>query len=154
MRTIAAVTVALALAVPVRADVAVIDGDTVKVDRTTYRLWGIDAPEYRQSCDDAFASGGLAFDVLRQLVRGKKVECELRSKDGYGRTVAVWRADGLDLASIMVRAGWAWAFLEYSTTYPPQELQAKAARVGEHGHDSMPAWEWRRRQSDGREGTR
>ena len=154
MRVLAATLASLLLAAPALADVTVIDGDTIKVDGTTYRLWGVDAPEYRQFCDDGFAAGGLAFDVLRELVRGKKVECEPKSKDRYGRTIAVCRVGGLDLASMMVRAGWAWAFLEFSATYLPQELQAKAARLGVHGHDCMPAWEWRRRQSNGREGAR
>lgn len=153
MRTIAIVVASLALTSSALADVTVIDGDTIKLDDMTYRLWGIDAPEYRQFCDDGFPAGGLAFDVLREIVRGKKVECEPKSTDRYGRTVAVCRAEGLDLASMMVRAGWAWAFLKYSASYLPHELQAKAARVGVHGHTCVTAWEWRRRQINGRERT-
>ena len=40
---------ALTLATPVFAQTA-IDGDTIKLDGTTYRLWGIDAPESKQAC--------------------------------------------------------------------------------------------------------
>jgi endonuclease YncB( thermonuclease family) len=32
----------------------VIDGDTLRVDGVTYRLWGIDAPEEHQSCADGW----------------------------------------------------------------------------------------------------
>jgi endonuclease YncB( thermonuclease family) len=32
--------------------VRVVDGDTLKVDGVTYRLWGIDAPESHQPCAD------------------------------------------------------------------------------------------------------
>jgi endonuclease YncB( thermonuclease family) len=152
-RGLFAAALILVVAVPALAEVTVIDGDTIKVDGTIYRLWGIDAPEYRQFCDDGFGAGGLAFDVLRELVRGKKVECEPKSSDRRDATVAVCRANGLDLASMMVRAGWAWAFLKYSAHYLPQELRARSDRAGVHGHTCLPAWEWRaRRQSNGQEG--
>jgi endonuclease YncB( thermonuclease family) len=47
---VAALTLAAlpAFAQSVRA----VDGDTLRVDGVTYRLWGIDAPEAHQSCAD------------------------------------------------------------------------------------------------------
>jgi len=40
--------------------VHVTDGDTIKLNGTTYRLWGIDAPETKQWCGDypAGCAGG------------------------------------------------------------------------------------------------
>jgi endonuclease YncB( thermonuclease family) len=35
----------------------VVDGDTIKPGGTTYRLWGIDAMESRQTCSDSWPSG-------------------------------------------------------------------------------------------------
>ena len=35
----------------------VTDGDTIKHDRQTYRLWGIDAPETKQSCAEGREAG-------------------------------------------------------------------------------------------------
>jgi endonuclease YncB( thermonuclease family) len=32
----------------------VTDGDTIKLNGTTWRLWGIDAPEMRQTCKDGW----------------------------------------------------------------------------------------------------
>jgi len=39
----------LACASPTLAQ-TVVDGDTIKLNGTTWRLWGIDAPESRQWC--------------------------------------------------------------------------------------------------------
>lgn len=153
MRTVSVLLACLALAAPALADALVIDGDTIRVDGRTYRLWGIDAPEYRQFCDDGFPAGGLAFDVLRELIRARKVECESKSRASRDLTIAVCHAAGLDLASMMVRSGLAWAFLKEGASYLPQELQARAARAGVHAHPCMPAWEWRRRQVNGQEST-
>ena len=41
--------VAVTLRTPVFAQAAV-DGDTKKFDGTTYRPWGVDAPESKQAC--------------------------------------------------------------------------------------------------------
>lgn len=128
---------------PVLADVTITDGDTLKLDGRTYRLWGIDAAEYRQTCPDGWAAGVMALEALASLVRDRTVACELRSTDRYGRTVAICRADGVDLGATMVRAGQALAFVRYSADYLPQEREARAARVGVHGHDCLPAWKWR-----------
>jgi endonuclease YncB( thermonuclease family) len=46
--------------------VRVIDGDTLKIDGVTYRLWGIDAPESGQPCADGWAAGRAAC-VYRKL---------------------------------------------------------------------------------------
>jgi len=142
----AAVLASLALAAPALADVIVVDGDTLKVDGATYRLWGIDAPEQSQICADGLPAGALASDVLRNLVAGKNIACEPRSTDRYGRMIGVCRADGLDLGAMMVRAGWAWAFVRYSSDYARQEAEARAARVGVHDHSCQKAWDWRRRE--------
>lgn len=149
MRTVAVVLVSLALAAPARADVIVVDGDTLKVDGVTYHLWGIDAPEYAQTCVDGLAAGVMASVVLRNLIDGKTIKCELHSTDRYGRTFGVCRADGLDLGAMMVRSGWAWAFIRYSSDYVRQEAEARAARVGVHDHNCQKPWDWRRKQGTG-----
>jgi endonuclease YncB( thermonuclease family) len=37
------------VAAPIAAQ-TIVDGDTIKLNGTTYRLWGIDAPEMHQTC--------------------------------------------------------------------------------------------------------
>ena len=135
---------ALTLATPVFAQTA-IDGDTIKLDGTTYRLWGIDAPESKQACG-GWAAGADATRTFVDLMKGKQIECEPKTTDRYGRTVAICRADGADLGMAMVSAGMAWAFVRYSQDYVLQESEAKLAGLGIHSHGCEPAWEWRARQ--------
>ena len=132
----------LALAPPA-ASQSVTDGDTLKLNGTTYRLWGIDAPESKQICADGWPAGQEATKALSDLIRGHTVACEARTQDRYGRTVALCRADGRDIGAAMVGAGMAWAFVRYSSDYVAQEAEAKTASLGVHVHGCQPAWEWR-----------
>lgn len=111
----------------------VIDGDTLSVNDVAIRLFGIDAPEGKQTCNRdgaAWRCGEEAASQLRSLTAGHQVTCEGRGNDAYGRLVAVCSADGFDLNKTMVEAGWATAFRRYSEDYVGVEAQAKAARLG------------------------
>lgn len=133
------------LASPASAnDVRVVDGDTIKIDGTTYRLWGIDAPETKQMCGDQ-AGGLLASGTLKELIRGHQVTCEPRTTDRYGRTVALCRADGMDLSAAMVQSGAAYAFVRYSHDYVALEEKARAENIGVHAFRCDLPWEWRAR---------
>ena len=59
---------ALALASSLQADeagtVRVVDGDTIEVDGTVYRINGIDAPEYGQKCGAVDASWQCGKEAL------------------------------------------------------------------------------------------
>ena len=138
-----AVVLAL-LAMPAAAQ-TVVDGDTIKVDGTTYRIWGIDAAETKQACADGWMAGQEASKAMLELVTGRKITCEPRVTDRYGRTVALCRADGVDLGASMVSAGMAWAFTRYSSDYVGQERVAIGARLGVHKHDCEKPWDWRAR---------
>lgn len=121
----------------------VTDGDTIKLDGTTYRLWGIDAPETNQTCAGGWAAGREATRTMVELVRGRSVTCNGVTQDGYGRTVALCFADDVNLSAAMVQAGMAWAFVRYSRDYVDLEAEARTARKGVHGHDCQHAWDWR-----------
>jgi endonuclease YncB( thermonuclease family) len=87
--------------------------------------------------------GAAATQALAKLMQGKAVVCEERAKDRYGRTVALCRADGIDLSAAMVRSGWAFAFVRYSRDYVALEEKARAENVGLHPfHCELP---WARR---------
>jgi endonuclease YncB( thermonuclease family) len=127
----------------------VVDGDTIKLNGTTYRLWGIDAPESKQWCG-TYPAGAIATGMLEMLVRGKTVICEARTTDRYGRTVALCRSDGEDLGKAMVQVGMALAFTRYNRDYVEIETRAKAEDLGIHAMKCVPPWEWRARNRGGR----
>jgi endonuclease YncB( thermonuclease family) len=124
----------------------VTDGDTIKMAGTTYRLWGIDAPERRQTCADRWPAGRIATEYLVNLMHGHTITCEPRTKDRYGRTVALCRADGVDIEAEMVRNGMALAFVRYSRDYVALEEQARAEGLGMHAHGCEKPWDWRFRE--------
>jgi endonuclease YncB( thermonuclease family) len=110
-----------------------IDGDSLYVGETEVRLFGIDAPEWTQTCTkggQSWACGEAAADHLSKLVSGKKAYCEKVDIDEHGRTVARCQAGGVDLNRTMVVSGYATAYRHYSADYVPAEEQAKAAKLG------------------------
>jgi len=150
MRVIAhlrAAVLSLAFLAPANAQ-TVTDGDTIKMAGTTYRLWGIDAPETHQTCADGWPAGRIATEYLVNLMHGHAITCEARIKDRYGRTVALCRADGIDIEAEMVRAGMAWAFVKYSRDYLKIETEAAVEGLGVHPHNCEKPWDWRARKSD------
>lgn len=126
---------------------AVTDGDTLRLEGKTYRLWGIDAPESSQYCPDGWPAGRMATTRLQELIKGKAVICQRTGSDRYGRTIAICRASGRDLGAAMVREGLAWAYLRYSDDYAKEEKQAQVDGLGVHKHGCQPAWEWRAKRS-------
>jgi endonuclease YncB( thermonuclease family) len=95
------------------AKIVSIDGDSLRAgDGTEYRIFGIDAPELDQTCKEAngksWACGRAAKARLTVLMKGGSVNCEARSKDRFGRVVALCSAQGVpDLGDAMVRQGYA-----------------------------------------------
>ena len=136
---------AIILALPAAAQ-AVVDGDTIKLKGTTYRLYGIDAAEKEQACLDGWAAGRAATGYLRDLVQDREVACEAVAKRHDGATLALCTVDGDDLGAAMVAAGMAWTSTRYGNTYIAEEAQANFDRLGVHGHDCAPAWNWRIQQ--------
>jgi len=113
----------------------VVDGDTFSLGAERVRLWGVDAPEGRQVCQDGqgrgYACGDVARDQLSRLIGGQAVRCEVRDRDSYGRAVARCLAGSTDLGEAMVRAGWAVDYVQFSRgAYASAEVEARRARRG------------------------
>ncbi len=134
--------------------VAVTDGDTLKVLRTTgsrkeevkVRLWGIDCPEKRQPYGQA------AKKAASDLAFGQVVTVEIRSHDRYGRTVSwVTLPDGRTLNLELVRQGFAWWYEQYAKkaeNLKATEAEARAAARGLWADaNPIPPWRWRRVKS-------
>jgi endonuclease YncB( thermonuclease family) len=135
---------AVILALPAGAQ-TIVDGDTIKMGGTTYRLYGIDAAEKEQACGDGWAAGRVAHSFLRDLMQDREVACDVVAKHRNGPALAVCTVDGEDLGAAMVAAGMAWASTRHSNDYISEEAQANIDRLGVHGHDCTPAWDWRAR---------
>ena len=117
-----------------RGNVTVIDGDSLRQGQTEIRLYGIDAPEYRQTCLDEFrqsySCGKRAAEELRNIVARGEMKCRSLDVDRYGRAVSSCMVDGTDISHAMVERGWAVAFTQFGTDYVPAEIQAQKAKRG------------------------
>lgn len=121
----------------IRAETAkTIDGDTIIIEKNTFRLAGIDAPEYRQTCKDGSAKdwpcGKAARFQLASFVEAGSLTCEPRATDKYGRRIAKCSsATTPDLGEAMVQAGLAISPTERGTAaYGNAEASAKSAKRG------------------------
>jgi endonuclease YncB( thermonuclease family) len=111
----------------------IIDGDTIAIDGTRIRLYGIDAPKLEQKCRDGWNAGQAAKDYLSHLIpRRARIVCTQRSIDKYNRVVALCTRDGMDISAIMVAEGMAWSDPMYSSRYLPEEREAKKLLKGIH----------------------
>jgi endonuclease YncB( thermonuclease family) len=116
---------------------------TIRSGDMTYALWGIDSPASAQTCAHGWPAGKEADRALATLVDGKTVTCEARDKDRTGRTVAVCKADGVDLGETLVHEGMAWARLGVVHGYVVQEAQAASRFLGVHAHRCEQPELWR-----------
>lgn len=138
---------------PGRGDVAVsgpakvVDGDTIDVAGRRVRLEGIDAPETGQECArrliGTWKCGAAATKALTGLIAGREVQCTSRGNDKYGRILGICYVAGIDLNERMVRDGYAWAFVKYSSTYSAVEQEARSNRRGIFATENEPAWVYR-----------
>lgn len=128
-----------------------IDGDSLMVGHHEVRLFGIDAPEFSQTCTrggNTWACGAAAADQLSKLVAGKHVNCVSRGKDMHGRTVARCNIGGIELNRFMVATGYALAFRRYSMEYVTAEESAKSAKRGIWSGKFQPPGDVRRGDDD------
>ncbi len=131
----------------------VIDGRTLVVAGTAYRLFGIEAPDLGQTCGRRGRSlrcGELARLALMDLLAATRVTCAPVARAGRRRAApgpvpSTCAAGGFDVAANMVHTGWAIADPE---TAPPAyrrvERRSRTRRRGLWGTSFAPPWEWRR----------
>lgn len=130
----------------------VIDGDTLAIrgEKTRIRLYGVDAPEGQQTCDDAagkrYLCGSRAAGALAEIIgRNGHVSCEEEDRDQYGRIVAVCKANGRDINGELIRQGWAVEYKQYSDgRFSAEEAEARQAKRGLWAGKFILPWDWRR----------
>ena len=125
------------------------DGDSLRSGKLRIRIFGIDAPELKQQCQDqngsAWACGLAARQQMENLLDADKLlHCELRDVDRYGRLVMQCFRGTVDIGAAMVRSGHALAYRSFSQLYLADEKHARSARNGVWRGSFQPPWEWRR----------
>lgn len=130
------------------SDIRVVDGDTIDIGATRYRLHGIDAPEAGQKCTGQsgkiWRCGKAAIAAFESAVLNTQhVACDNRGVDGNNRIIGVCTVDGLDINRWLVRNGYAWAFTKFSEDYVPDEKQAREAKLGVFQAPTQTPWEYR-----------
>lgn len=127
---------------------SVIDGDTIEIHGRRIRLWGIDAPESRQTCQDQndheYRCGQVAANALADKIGRHVVDCQQRGTDRYHRVVAVCRADGVELGRWLVEQGFAVEWRRYSGGfYSDADDLARTNHAGVWAGTFQFPWDWR-----------
>ena len=140
------------------------DGDGMELrrddgDRVRLRLWGIDAPEFsrpvqplgHEAREKLIALIAAPGEVRRQ---GRNVEITVKTgitanldpPDKYGRVMAHLFDGETSVNRAMVACGLAWPYFDKGA-FAGAEREAKAEGLGVHkpGMESVPPWEWRKR---------
>jgi endonuclease YncB( thermonuclease family) len=130
---------------------AVTDGDTLKLTDAKkvvhkIRLASIDAPEIKQFY------GYSSKNSLSQLTLNKKVSAQCTTVDMYKRQICTVFAGKVDVNSLQVERGMAWAYLQYAPRGTPLKGIQDKARESQIGLWSElspePPWDFRRNVKD------
>jgi endonuclease YncB( thermonuclease family) len=135
------------LPIPIEGVAQVLDGDTIQIGTTRIRLYGIDAFEAEQMCnnvdDQSYGCGGRATRALSERIGRQTVSCVPKGSDAFARPLAVCRVNATDLSSWMVRSGHALAYTKYALDYVIDETAAKMGQEGAwNGSFELP-WTYR-----------
>lgn len=143
---------------PLSGRASVIDGDTLEIRGRRVRLWGVDAPEGRQSCTrggQSYRCGTEAARYLDALIQDRPVVCTPQGRpDRYQRMVARCEATAIDertgetfrrdLGGWMVAGGWALDDPRYSDgEHAEQQAEAREAAKGLWAGAFIAPWDWR-----------
>ncbi len=115
------------------AHLAVVDGETLRLNETVLRLQGVEAPPRGQMCrrgdGSSFDCGAAAAAALANLVRDRHVVCHLTGRDSTGYPQAQCLAGETELNRSLVADGWARARSE-TPAFTHEESQARRAARG------------------------
>jgi endonuclease YncB( thermonuclease family) len=132
------------------AQVKVRDGDTLTMMGKDIRLYGIDAPEYKQICQNNdgknWQCGDRAREKLVAIIGTAEVICTPKAVDKYNRTIATCSTSTVpDIALAMVEAGLAANGVDGGEgPYAVSESLAQVEKIGVwSGPFTNPA-DWRK----------
>ena len=130
--------------------VAVASGDTLLMNGRYIRLFGIDAPEIKQTCVNAqgkkYNCGQEAINWLRRWLQDYEIECNVIKQNSRGNAVGVCSIGEYDIGAALVASGWAIS-LPNNNVYGPYEQQAQMAHRGMWQGWFYKPWDWVKMQS-------
>ncbi|MEX2650337.1 MAG: hypothetical protein WD673_15110 [Alphaproteobacteria bacterium] len=136
---------------------AAIDGDSLIVEDREVRLFGIDAAEADQECQEwqgsrqvSYPCGAMATALLESLVSDRQVHCVARGPAEAEIVIAICFAAGIDLADSMAWSGWVVADRTVTPRYVAASETARQAQRGLWGgmFDEPSAWRARTGEPD------
>ena len=116
--------------------ISVIDGDSIRVGEKEVRLFGIDAPEYSQTCFNAkkqeYNCGHISREFLFKLANKKEANCFYAEKDKYDRYLSKCSIDKLSINEEIIKNGMAviYNFTEADEKMKNLEAEAKTKKLG------------------------
>jgi len=139
-----------------------VSGDTIKIksidDGKTrrIRLYGVMAPDRRQHCEtqngESVNCGYKAFDALDTMIRRKRMTCVDLENDSTGQLTGTCYLGDKILNSLVVRDGWALAYIEETADFLGLEERARAAGKGIMIYRFEKPWIWRAEQEKAKNG--
>lgn len=124
----------------------VIDGDTLEVRGERLRLFAIDTPEMGQPWwdeDGEYQDAGiLAKELLSELVEGSRLSVRVLREDKYGRSLAIVKVNGRDVAKRLVSKGYAFAS-PGNNRYRRAHAAAKRGKKGFWRGELQMPWDYR-----------
>jgi endonuclease YncB( thermonuclease family) len=136
----------------IKGFVIISDGDTIKVNGSKIRLYGIDAPELKQKCYSNKVKINCGIEAkakIAEIISDNEVFCSELDTDKYNRT------DGncyfidkagkkINIGQKMVTSGYALAYKTYSMRFVLNELYAKITMSGIWMYQFKKPWLWRK----------
>ncbi|MBR6355565.1 MAG: thermonuclease family protein [Alphaproteobacteria bacterium] len=131
----------------------VASGSILILDGVRIKLFGIDAPDPTQTCENRYGNsyicGKEAIIWMRNWLNHKDVSCRIISRIENNRTTGICFSDDgkYDVAAAVVSAGWAVAYTEHTQIYVEYERQAAEEHRGLWNGRFYKPWDWRRLQN-------
>lgn len=130
-----------------RGPATVLNASHLEVAGQRFKLYGIDAPDVDETCENAehkeYPCGVEARDELGRLVNGQTVICQPRGPNQINEMLALCTIGQTDLARAMIDAGWAVADRGRTLYYENAEEKARTAKHGLWQGRFVPPPNWR-----------
>ncbi|NCA80209.1 MAG: thermonuclease family protein [Sphingobacteriia bacterium] len=120
-----------------------------QVGSSFIKLYGIDAPDPSQTCQDkrgnSYNCGEMSKAVLERIVHNKVIQCTpVGYGDKQGNFIATCMIEpDIDIGVVMVGSGWAVADRMQSSVYIPYEREAHQMKRGLWEGQFVAPWDAR-----------